>query len=480
MTRSTREIVVDRASLREEMAGGDLGDVRLNARRDRMIAALEQHPDTGFPEACGEDSATEACYRFLRNRRVSLDAILEPHVRATTRRCQAVGEVLVVHDTTEHNFSGEKSRRGLTRLGPQRQGFWMHTALAVSADGLRAPLGVLAVAPVVRKDRGHAGAPQPWRQRFQDPAKHSRRWRDGVAAVRARLGPTVRATHVMDREGDSYELFADLIGHRDQFIIRIHYDRRVETAAGTTDSLYRLIPPTTAVCERRVDVAARQGRGRPRPDQARHPARATRTATLQFAARPVVLQRPHQCGRGIPATLHVHLIYAWEIDAPPGEPPIEWRLLTTAPIETAADILHVVDRYRTRWLIEEFFKCLKTGCAYEARQLESLSTLLVALGLFVPIAWQLLLLRHLAREHPDVPSCVAVPSRQVEILRAVSTSPLSPNPTVGEVLRAIARLGGHLRQNGDPGWLVLARGMHALRAMETGWVAAQRHTSDQS
>ena len=61
------------------------GDARLNARRDRVIAALEQHPDTGFPEACASDAETEALYRFLRNRRVSLDAVIAPQVQAHRR-----------------------------------------------------------------------------------------------------------------------------------------------------------------------------------------------------------------------------------------------------------------------------------------------------------------------------------------------------------------------------------------------------------
>ena len=120
------------------MGGADLGDARLNARRDRVIAALEQHPDTGFPEACASDAETEALYRFLRNRRVSLDAVIAPHVQATADRCRAVGDVLVIHDTTENVFPGETPRAGLAVLGPRRHGFWLHAALAVSADGLRA------------------------------------------------------------------------------------------------------------------------------------------------------------------------------------------------------------------------------------------------------------------------------------------------------------------------------------------------------
>ena len=83
MAQSSTDVVETRASLREEMAGGDLGDDRLNARRDRLIDVLEQSPDTGFPAACASDGDVEALYRFLRNPRVSLRAVLEPHLAAT-------------------------------------------------------------------------------------------------------------------------------------------------------------------------------------------------------------------------------------------------------------------------------------------------------------------------------------------------------------------------------------------------------------
>lgn len=480
MVRSSKEVVTARSSLTDEMASGDLGDARLNARRNRLVTVLEAHPDRGFPEACGDDSETEALYRFLRNERVSLAGIVEPHLRATSDRCQALGEVLVIHDTTEHNFTGHKARTGLTVLGPQRHGFWMHAALAVSADGVRAPLGVVAVAPFVRKHRGEAGPAQPWRQRFRAPDKHSRRWLDGVAAARTRLGPDVRAIHVMDREGDSYELFADLVSHGDSFVIRIHYDRRI-VGADPADRLYDAVPQADVLCERTVHLSPRPATHRPASAARRHPPRAGRSATLRFAARAVVMQRPSQCGGRVPATLALNVIYAWEVNPPTGEPSVEWRLLTTAPIDTVRQVLRVVDWYRTRWLIEEFFKCLKTGCAYEQRQLESLDTLLVALGLFLPIAWQLLLLRHLARQLPEAPASVVLTPRHLELLRAASRGRLPPTATVTDALRFLARLGGHLRQNGDPGWLVLSRGMQTLRSMEAGWTAAYAsQRSDQS
>ena len=133
MARSSTDVVRARGSLRAVMATGDLGDARLNARRNGLLRALEQSPDVGFPEACADGSETEALYRFLRNRRVSLEAVLQPHLEATGARCRALDEVLVIHDTTEMSFPGEQPRKGLTQLGPRRHGFWFHAALAVSA-----------------------------------------------------------------------------------------------------------------------------------------------------------------------------------------------------------------------------------------------------------------------------------------------------------------------------------------------------------
>ena len=44
----------------------------------------------------------------------------------------------------------------------------------------------------------------------------------------------------------------------------------------------------------------------------------------------------------------------------------------------------------------------------QKRQLESLDTLLIALALLAPVAWQLLVLRHLARELPNADATAAL------------------------------------------------------------------------
>ena len=472
--RVASEAVVEACgSVVDELAAGALGDERLNARRDRVLAVLERQPDRGFPDACADDAEVEALYRFLRNPRVSPAAILAPHVAATAARCAAVGEVLVLHDTTDMVFAGTAPRVGLTRLGPGRQGFWVHAAVAVSADGLRAPLGVLSLQSYGRPT---PPVPRPRRNdraRFAAPTKESRRWLAGVTTVRGAVGPATSPIHVMDRDADSYATFAALIAHQERFVIRLQHDRCVVAPEGTTERLTASLAQAAVVCERAVPLAPRQDSGRTLSARTRHPARARRVATLQVAAQRVDLPRPPHVATTAPATLSVHLVWVREREAPPDVEPVDWRLVTTEPVATTDQILRVVDWYRTRWMIEEYFKALKTGCAYERRQLESLQTLRVALALLAPIAWRLLLLRHVARVAPELSAAVAVTSRHVHLLRATRAGAKLPAvPTVTDVLAAIARLGGHLRQNGPPGWLVLARGFQKLQTMELGWIAA--------
>ncbi len=87
------------------------------------------------------------------------------------------------------------------------------------------------------------------------------------------------------------------------------------------------------------------------------------------------------------------------------------------PIDTPDDVLRVVDWYRARWTIEEYFKALKTGCALEERQLEDLPALVNVLALFIPIAWRLLLMKSEARDAPTAPATTILEPEELEVLR---------------------------------------------------------------
>jgi hypothetical protein len=204
-----------------------------------------------------------------------------------------------------------------------------------------------------------------------------------------------------------------------------------------------------------------------------HGQRQARIAKLSVSAGRIALQKPRYCNDDLPDELHVNVVYVQEVDAPKDEEPVAWVLVTTEKIETSEQVAAVVDHYRARWLIEEFFKALKTGCAVEKRQLESFGALTNALALFLPIAWQMLLLRTVSRLDPNAPASHVLTATQIAVLRHYQPQKMpARDATAKDALYAVAGLGGHLKNNGAPGWRTLAHGMQELLLLSSAWDAA--------
>ena len=62
---------------------------------------------------------------------------------------------------------------------------------------------------------------------------------------------------------------------------------------------------------------------------------------------------------------------------PAGTEPLHWRLLTTHPVDNAEQAWRIVEWYKRRWLIEQFFRILKTqGFRLEDSQVATADRLL--------------------------------------------------------------------------------------------------------
>lgn len=459
--------------LSEEVSVADLGDPRRSRRLGSIVEAVAREPSESFPELMGSDSELEAFYRFVNNDAVQAQEVLLPHVVSTVVRCAQHKTVLVVHDTTGLTFQGS-GRVGLGRKNRDEQEFFAHVSLAVLPGEARHALGVLALETWARTGR-RKGRRSP-RELLRDPTRESLRWHRSVETTSGRLAQQPQALHVMDREADCFDLLAKMVDAKHRFVVRIAHDR---TLVGGEAKLYESMEGERVLLEREVKLSSRKP-GRNPKERRLHPARAERMATLQVSAKKVALVRPDSADRGSPPKLPVHVVLVREIDPPKGLDPVVWRLVTSEPIETAKDLASIVDAYRARWVIEELFKALKTGCQYERRQLESRHALEVTLCIFLPIAWRLLLLRSLARYAPNGANAALTPA-QVEVLRACGKVPLKKSATNREVLLCLAALGGHIKNNGEPGWLVLGRAYEKLLLLELGWRAAHgAQRSDQS
>jgi hypothetical protein len=474
--------MINRANVADvacEVAGAELGDARLAKRLTKIASALAAFPGASFPRVACSDGELEGVYRFFSNERVTPDGILQPHFAAARERADRSG-VLVLHDTTAFSFR-QGSRVGLGHLqhaGAQsRAGFFGHFAFAVSADESHRPLGVVGLTTFVRTGRP-LGKAITGKRRWKRGDKESARWVELALTVEQRLANPI---HVMDREGDSYENFRLLNEAGARFVIRGRTGwNRIGESDGIRGTLPELTRQTPIRLRRTVNVSRRAPSKVDVLSKA-HPPRPRRTAKLVVHAAPLKLARPWTYSRRDPlrGPLPLHVVCVEELNPPRDQDPISWMLLTNEPIDTRQQVAAIVDHYRARWSIEEYFKALKTGCNFEKRQLETLSALKNALAVFAVIAWRLLLLRTVSRAAPAAPATTVATTRQVRVLRSlrkvnhprVRDVRIPPKPTAKDVLTAVAKLGGHLKRNGPPGWQVLGRGYDALLLLEMGWMA---------
>ena len=466
--------------IESELAGADLGDERLRRRLARIASMVATAPADSFPQLAGTDGELEGVYRFLSNERVTPEKILDPHIG--TAHTRAAGrDVLVLHDTTAFTFR-QGSRVGLGHLHRTsrqgKSGFYGHFSFATTADGTRRPVGVVGLRTFVRTGDPLTKAVTGHR-RFKRANKESARWPE-AAIQTSRASPN--SIHVMDREADSYDTYRLLKEAGVRFVIRARTGWERKGESGGVRGTFPALAKKTPIRLKRTGELSRRAPGKVDVLHKAHPSRKERTADLLVYATPLQMNCPHHYARGESAyrgPLVVNVVYVEEPNPPPGQEPVSWMLVTNEPIETQGQVETVVDHYRARWTIEEFFKALKTGCAFEKRQLESYAALKNALAVFSVIAWRLLLLRTVSRDTPSAPAEAVATARQLRLLRSlkrldhprVRGVELPEHATAHDVLLAVAKLGGHLKQNGPPGWQVLGRGYDSLLLLEVGWIA---------
>jgi hypothetical protein len=456
-----------------EFAEVDLGDPRRTLRVLKMVAALAKHPNQSLPEALGTSTALEGAYRILNNEHVDFDDMLAGHREQTVARAEQARDVLVLHDTTTCRFEHADPRE-IGYLPTGKAGFFAHVGLVVDAQHHRRPLGVLHVEPYWRTKRSGRGSRKKHlggRELASWAGREAERWARGVQECQEQLSDC-SVIHVMDREGDKYELLAHLQQHEERFVIRSSYDRRLSCKEHEGHSLREMARQQPVLLQREVHLSRRTASTAPR-SQTLAPSRQSRPATLSITAAAAVLRRPNSLSTDFPATIELNVVHVQELNPPKGENPVVWMLLTSEPIESSEQVERVIDIYRYRWLIEELFKALKTGCLYEKRMFETRHPLLNLLATSLPIAVELLWMRGRVADDPDAPAQDIVTPLQVEILRTMGHRPLSAKPTALQALLAIAGLGGHLKRNGSPGWQVLRRGYQRLLDYEAGWTAAR-------
>jgi hypothetical protein len=443
-----------------EFDGAELGDDRLGKRLICIAQALESDPAGGFPRAMKSEAELEGLYRFINNGRFSEDDILAPHFERTFARAREANEVLAIHDSSYFQSAkkGPRQQAGIKSVVGAR-GFIAHVALLATADGK--PLGLGHLETLVRTGRKMR---EP--KTSQPEEKMTARWLRSAAAI----DEQVSATHLIDAEGDFFGLLHALQGAAASFVIRAGHLQRIVQSNGVRGSLEAVAARLKPRIFRTIQLSERRYIERLRGPHSRrkHPQRDAREARVGISATSVEI--PPSASAGSKMALSVNVLRVWELKPPARQPPIEWILLTSEDIETPEALQRIVDLYRKRWLIEEFFKALKTGCSLEKRQVESFTALRKVLALLAPIAYRLLLLRALHRQSANAPPSAGFDEIDLNLIVRAQGQTTEPPRTLDEAYLLLARLGGHIRNNGPPGWMTLAAGYETLLILRLGWL----------
>jgi hypothetical protein len=450
----------------------------LDERLKHCIAQFSRIGES-TPDACKSKAALKATYRFAKNQRVDMGQIFAEHNRASRQRCSAHKRVLLLQDTTDVDLT--KPKRQVEGAGPlgtdHRRGFFYHPLYAVTEDGVS--LGVVDQVIWTRDPESlklSAAEKKEFRRKACFEEKESCRWFEMLQSgdQLARCHPETTFILVADSEADIYELFCDTPEFSENYhlIVRGCHSRSITSATDSVDS--QVIEATNVV--EALDQAKPRfhrevwigGRDEPvTPDnrkRARKQPREPRRAVLTMKAVTVTISGPPRPGVGSLPNRTLNVVEAREENPPEGDTPVHWFLFTTLPVDSDEDIEAVIEGYRMRWVVEVYFKTLKSGLRIEDLKYRFLDRYLVAFAMLAVVAWRIEHLKTAARARPDAP-CSDYYQRDewMAIVTFVTRQPADPAkvPTMQEFVLLVAQLGGYIktRSQGPPGSKTIWRGM---------------------
>jgi hypothetical protein len=384
------------------------------------------------------------------------------HAASRTAERVAGREIIVVQDTSELILGGRRAKAngyGPVGKGGGTRGLLLHAALALDADN-DALLG-LVDAQVWNRDKGKV---TPRRSRAMAD-KESQRWLSVTAQASAALSAARSITMISDRESDIYEHFAQRPVNV-ELLVRSNWNRKINLPSGVSTQLFTFVDALPEAARFSVTIPAAPGR-------------KERTAVLALRFSPVRLCKPHPSpAPDLPDTIRLTMVDVREVSSGHDGKPIHWRLLTTHVVTSSKKARRIVDLYRKRWTIEEFFRTLKTaGFDIEEADIgepEVMMKFVAAVAVATVTIMQLVRARDGTTNEqladafdPDDKPVLEALSTQLEGATDKQKNP-HPNGTLAFAAWVIARLGGWTAYYGKPGPRVMRIGLEDFRRIKYG------------
>ena len=430
----------------------NFGNEKINKRLDYSLERIRANPSGSFPRIFQDPYQLKAFYRLINNDHLNSTDLLQVHLQSIVRYLQDQGysdKLYVSQDSSEIQLRTHTSKElGYVRSKTDK-GFLLHSALIATSNFEL--LGLFWQDYIVRDLKDYGKKHKRKQRAFED--KETYKW--VILAIHGqafREQTGLNLVHVMDREADTIDVMAAFLRLGQGFIIRAWHNRALEDGTKLWDKLAQ--SQNEKILQREIKL-----------DNGK-----TRMANCLLKYEQVDLK-----SKKINQPLYV--VQLKEIDQEEQDP-IEWILMTSEPITNFEQAIETLGGYGFRWTIEEYHKCLKTGCQLQARQQESDEATFNVTAILSIIATDMLRLRNLAREQPQAPIQQLMQEQEIEMLHALEPKTLKPKEKQqlepGTVLWAVAilaRLGGHLgiRQKGMPGWQTLWKGRNHFDILLQGY-----------
>ncbi len=443
----------------DEMKAADLKDKRLDNRLREVLSQLGAHPTASIPAACGGHAEMTAAYRLFDNEKATFESILRPHSQVTRERMAQQLVVVLAQDTTEVDVTrpGQEVAGAGPLDGGARWGAMLHLLHAFTPNGT--PLGTLDARSWVR-DEGSGSASLSRAERAATPIeeKESVRWVETLRRAReeAQHCPSTQVVCVADSEADIYELLVEgtTEPRRVDWIVRACQNRALLCEKGqeiAEKHLREHVLSQPVLFTQTIQVRGRKAKTQCETRGRRQP-RESRETEVEVRAAGVTLRPPRRSDRKLPE-ITVNVVLVSEAAPPEGDVAVEWLLLTSLPIDNHGPVRQVIQYYCVRWMIEVFFRVLKSGCRVEERRFEQIDRLLSCLAVYLIVAWRTLYVCRLGRACPDIDAeAVFEPAEWKSVWAVVKrTDPPSSPPPLSEMVRLVAQLGGYVnRKRSDP------------------------------
>jgi hypothetical protein len=377
-----------------EIGIGYFGDHRLRRNGELIARRTMERQEVCVRKLADDRSEQIRIRRFLHNDAVTVKEMVAHRAMLVAAAAQG-RHVLAIQDTSEINYqaqSGRKRRLGTVGNGTDI-GLFVHPVLAVDGDSGEC-LGLVDV-QVWRRTKGKAAN----YKKLPIEQKESYRWLRGGNQAKEVLKGAAMVTVLDDREGDIYEKWARLPDRHTHLLTRACRDRAL--AGG--GKLFATLAEFAEAHRYLIELPARPGK------------RSARQAWMAVRFGSVRIKRSGNCSDpAAPDEIELFAVEIRELDAPAGEEPILWRLLTTHRVESLAQALAVIDWYRQRWNIEQLFRILKRqGLGIEQSVIEdgaALEKLTVIALIGAAMTMQLVLARATATANAAANSMSADPS----------------------------------------------------------------------